>query len=302
MNILVSLDDNYLEQLLVMLNSLFKNNPKEKFTIFLLYGSLSNNSICIIRRFVEKRHHCLIDTKVNGSLFSNALKRAHTSIETYYRLLASYILDSKVKKILYLDPDMIVMGSLKSMYDIDLCDKCFAAVPDYGINELYKEHKRHIGMPSKCKYVNAGMLLMNLERIREKMTMDQLGDFLNKNIVRFKLQDQDVINSYFYNEIKYLPKWYNEDVWYHGNCDVLTYPIRKFIPIKKTMIIHYMGSEYKPWRKEGYGGKGIRDYLRYCNICEALSIKRMVLHNYKHWNKSYLRILVRQLNGEELCK
>ena len=45
MNILVTLNSNYLRPLKVMLKSLFLNNPGEKFTIYLMHSSLTDDEL-----------------------------------------------------------------------------------------------------------------------------------------------------------------------------------------------------------------------------------------------------------------
>ena len=301
MNVLVSIDNNYMEQLIVMLNSLFIHN-KCKIEIYLMYGSLTKSAISKISTFVSKKGNRIHTIKVEEGLFKNSPKRSHTSIETYYRLLAFQILEEHVEKILYLDPDIIVTGSLKQLYATDLSERCFAGVPDYGINKLYPVQKRSIGMPMKYQYVNAGMLLMNLKLIRQKITIEKLFTFIEKNGNRFKLQDQDVINAYFYKDIIYIPAKYNQDIWYHNFFDIITYPLRQFIPINTPIVIHYMGSEYKPWKKNGFGGKRIKEYQQYCAIEEVSYLREQVKKNSKNWARNYMSILKRYVNGEDLCK
>ena len=56
MNILVTVDSNYISPLKVMLKSLFINNIEEEFTIYLLYSRLKDNELDDLKSFVSKHY------------------------------------------------------------------------------------------------------------------------------------------------------------------------------------------------------------------------------------------------------
>lgn len=303
MNILISLDDNYVEQAITMLRSLFINNPNEHFCVYLLYNKLSDDGVKKLRAFIEKENHEFVNIKIHEDVFLSAPKREHTSIETYFRILAFKFLDNSVKRILYLDLDMIITGSLHNVYSIDMCNKCIAGVPDYGTNHIYYRRKRTLGIPNEYQYINAGMLLMNLDRIREITTSEQVISFFLQNMKYYRLQDQDFINAFFYKEIIYLPDSYNKDVWYHSYWDIIRESLNHYFNFSKLpIVIHYMGAEYKPWRRNGYGGKWVREYLKYSYCRECAELHNQVVKNNKKWFKNYILVLKRFVMGEDLCK
>jgi lipopolysaccharide biosynthesis glycosyltransferase len=52
MNILVTLDSNYVKPLTVMLKSLFLNNDGERFTIYLLHSRLNSEELNSLNSFI----------------------------------------------------------------------------------------------------------------------------------------------------------------------------------------------------------------------------------------------------------
>ncbi len=53
MNILVTLNAHYLKPLLVMLKSLFYNNPGECFTIYLMHSSIPDDEIRRLQEYIH---------------------------------------------------------------------------------------------------------------------------------------------------------------------------------------------------------------------------------------------------------
>lgn len=301
-NILVAFDDNYIEQAIVMLRSVFFNN-KGKFKIYLLYSNLSSQNLKKISDFIKKSQHKFCPISVDQSIFEKAPKRNHTSIETYFRILAFEILDKDVDRIVYLDPDMIITDSLDYLYKIDMENYSIAGVPDYGINNIYIGDKICLGLSKKDKYINAGLLVMNIKRIRENCSTNEIFKYFDKNNERFHLQDQDFINAYFKDEILYLPEKFNYDVWYKTFWELLFEPIKRKIGIlQKPAVIHYMGGEYKPWSNEGYGGKWLNEYIKYCKGDDTTNLYNKVKNNYYKWYKNYGKIFMKYISGKELCK
>lgn len=54
----------------------------------------------------------------------------------YYRLLASHILPASLKRVLYLDPDILVINPLRPLWDLDLQGNVFAAASHIGVVDV----------------------------------------------------------------------------------------------------------------------------------------------------------------------
>lgn len=290
MNILLSVNNAYVQQLIVLCNSLFINNKNSSFHIYLLHSELTNQNQTMIADFMHRNKASITIIKVNGELFRQAPEREGISMETYYRLLAFEILGKDLKRILYLDVDMIVTGSIRTLYNWNIKNKMFAAVPDQGTMNRTRNHGERLGMVRGEKYVNAGVLLINLDEMRRKTTLDEIFTYIQDKKKSLRFQDQDVINGLFHDEIIYLPARYNKAALYTGFKDLITYPIRWILGLDRPKgIIHYMGPQLKPWRCQGYGNKYFYTYYQYCNVKECKELRIQIESNKRNRIKSYIK-------------
>ena len=136
MNILVAINRQYISKLEVLLESIFTNNSIET-NVYLLHSELDDTDVMRLQDFCKKKtddlniHKKLNVILVEGSIFSDVkISIPGLSIETYYRLLAAEILPPDIDRILYLDADIIVDGSLEEFYNIDFCGNAAAVCAD----------------------------------------------------------------------------------------------------------------------------------------------------------------------------
>jgi lipopolysaccharide biosynthesis glycosyltransferase len=246
----------------VMLKSMFFNNPDETFRVFVMHSSLTPQEIENLQRYVEKDGHQLHELKVTDDYFQDAPVLKHWTKEMYYRLLAFKFLPESLDRILYLDPDILVINELRSLYDEDMTGYLFgAAYHDIAkIKELNKIRLKAYEMEA---YYNSGVLLMNLKEQRERMKEEDIYQFVEENKKRLVLPDQDILNGLYSQEIKDI-----EEVRY--NYDARFYSYYKLASkgevdvdyvIHHTSIIHFCGKR-KPWLKN-YTGKFHSLYKHY---------------------------------------
>lgn len=160
----------------------------------------------------------------------------YISVETYYRYIIADIAPN-LNKALYLDADLVVNGNLNELYDIDLENNYCAGVKDKFIEET--DYKNTLGLSPNETYINAGVLLLNLSRMRKDNVSEKLLSNTNKLAEQIEYQDQDIINITFRGQIKEVDSRYN-----FASSNV----IREKSKIKEAMIIHYTGP-IKPWNK-----------------------------------------------------
>ncbi|MDU0893758.1 MAG: glycosyltransferase, partial [Anaerococcus sp.] len=128
MNILVSCDTNYIKPLKTMFYSLFLTN-KTNIDIYIMHSSISDENIKLLEDFVKEQSNNkarLINVRVEDE-FSGALTTFYYTSEMYYRLLAYKYLPEDLDRVLYLDPDILVLNSLETLYKSDFCDNLFMA-------------------------------------------------------------------------------------------------------------------------------------------------------------------------------
>ena len=261
-NLLVTLDSKYIRPLKVMLASMFINNPGEDFHVYLVHSSIKDDETADIGQFVDSYGQKLSIIKIDNSYFQDAPVVLHYSKEMYYRLLAYKFLPDELERILYLDPDILVLNPVRKFYETDLEGYLYAAayhnvIAVKGINQLRL-------YPYKINaYINSGVLLMNLVLQRDLVDEEAIYTFIEKNRAKLIMPDQDIINALYADKIKCMDeKIYNYDTRFYNYYKVMTNNRcdMDFI-IWNTVFLHFCGKK-KPWRK-GYSGKFHSLYKHY---------------------------------------
>lgn len=183
-----------------------------------------------------------------GQVFKNVFLRLDfIKSSTYFRLLIPDIVETE--KCLYLDYDTIVCVDLQELFDVDLRDYYIAGVkaPSYQLKHEKESYCAQAKLKDLTQYVNAGVLLMNLKKMREDKVTEQFLKLLPCNMLS---QDQDIINSVCYGKIAYLPFCYNVMTkyanWNVGEYNNLFTYEELVDAWNQPKIIHY-ADRIKPW-------------------------------------------------------
>ena len=121
MNLLLTLDENYLPPCKVMLCSFFASNPNETdVTVYLLHSAIPGDKLEELAGFCSLFGAKLRPITVDTALFENAPTSKRYPKEMYYRLLSPLILPQEVERVLYLDPDMLIINPLRPLLELNL--------------------------------------------------------------------------------------------------------------------------------------------------------------------------------------
>ena len=237
MNVLIATNSEYVMPSRVMFHSLLKNAPCPV-RLFVFYRELSEAEMDTLRRDAEESGHAevrfiAVDRK---DLTEGPRRLRWISVETYYRLLAQELLPEDVDRVLYLDCDLIVRGSLEEFYHQDLEGNLMAACSSQKADEELPEGEPDT-FPRDHRYFNAGVLLYDLKAQREAIDPSVYREIMECFGDRLSMGDQDVLNQVFYRRVKYAPTRYN----------TMVYDIETQDALNDVLILHYNGYE-KPWK------------------------------------------------------
>ena len=197
MNIMISIDSNYIIPAKVMLKSL-SVNVEEKLDIFLLYSRLNSRQIEEFSKFcTEKSNAILHPIYVEAELFREMPVNDRFPIETYFRLLALFILPENIERILWLDADMIIKSDITRFYRTDMGNTSIAVMKDQGSAIIIDECHERLHLQDDSVYFNAGVILFNLDKIRKHWSKEALCEWMNKIQYRLDYLDQDILNLIF---------------------------------------------------------------------------------------------------------
>lgn len=236
--IFFAVDDAYIPLLEVTVQSLVETkNEKDIYRIRILYTNVNEKNKKEIMKYSKDnvKIEFVNVQKELERLQGKLLVRDYYSNATYYRILIPNIY-KQYDKVIYLDADIVILEDIAELYKINMEDSLLAGVPEPWFeqyNEFQEYAEKIIGVTNYKKYINVGVLLMNLKELR---AMDFENVFLNLlDVVKYTfLQDEDYINRICRGKIKYIdPSW--------NVCGYL-------YNAPNPKIIHY--TLFKPWQKK----------------------------------------------------
>lgn len=232
-NIALATDDNYAKYCSTVMISVIENKRLEDEISFHIMHSddLNNDNIEKMKKIGDVNFYY-----VDKNIFTPYFKNMNNlwSVATLYRLKIATILNH-IDKVIYLDCDTLVLNSLHELYEENMQDNILYGIRDYCCEASMKRNN----IPDKYFYFNAGVLMINLQKMREENIEDKLFDFLVKNWEHLDFGDQDVLNSVLYTRTKEVERKYN----YIVPAIILKEKEKDLNPT----IAHYAG--VKPWEK-----------------------------------------------------
>ncbi len=263
MNILVTLDSNYIEQLAVMLTSLIKSNPGEKFDVYVAHSSMDEEDFNLINGSVDTDVCNILNVKIPQDMFDDAPTTDRYPKEMYYRIFAAQFLPLNLDKILYLDPDLVIINSIEELYVMNLGSNFFAAASHVD-KSLKKINEIRLDMPEDSTYINSGVMLLNLPQLRKNQRAQEVYDYIEEKKLFFVLPDQDILNGVYGDKTVHLDALrYNLSdrflTFYNANPKNLGSRKDMRWIAHNTSIIHYCGRN-KPWKSNYRGDLGVFYY------------------------------------------
>jgi len=256
-HILVTLDRNYLKVLSVMLYSLSQSDPEGVYTVYVVNNTLTEEDFASLSALLPRTE--LVNVRVPEDLLQNAPVSDRYPTEMYYRLFAARYLPQQLERILYLDPDLVVLHSLRSLYQIDFDSKLFAAASHIESRTFRELNRRRLHLSEHAKYLNSGVMMMNLALLR-KESPQTIIDYIQSHKATLLLPDQDVLNALYADRTVPLdPMVYNLGEKYLRLKNLHLPPQEKLTldwVRSNTAIVHYYGRN-KPWKEHYRGSLGI---------------------------------------------
>lgn len=264
LSILVTLNEHYLPQLEVMLTSLHASNPGENVSVWLIHRSLTSEQLARLERRCGLLGFSLHPVTADARLFADAPLTRQYPQEMYYRLLAAQLLPEEMHRVIYLDPDILVINPLRPLWELDLAGNLFAAAAHTGKTELANSVNQ-VRLGTDHDYFNSGVLLMDLDAGRRWINPETLFDFTRQHARELLFPDQDLLNMLYGSLV--LPL--DDAVWNYDARNFNNYYLRSGGDcdmdwvFAHTAVLHFCGKA-KPW-KPGYRrrfGPLYRHYMR----------------------------------------
>ena len=262
--ILTTLDQNYIPQLRVMLTSMHINNFDEKISLILLHSGIPNENLADIQQQCQRYGYSFLPITVDDILFQNAPATKQYPKEMYYRLLAPHIIPEEIKRVIYLDPDTLVINPIRPLWETNLMGNLFAAAAHTGKTELANSVNQ-LRLGTEEDYYNSGVLLIDLEGGRRQINPEEIFQFVDQHRLELILPDQDVLNALYSEKILAV----DDAIWNYDARNFSNYLVRsggvcdmQWV-MEHTVILHFCGKQ-KPWKPKYIHRFGIlyRHYMQ----------------------------------------
>ncbi len=287
MNILVCVDDNYILILQDMLLSLSFYN--KNLNIYLIYSNIKKENLEKLDNYIKtNKIGKLISIKFNLDI-NFPIKIDYISKETYYRLYAPYILPNDIDRILYLDSDIICRGNILDFYNTDFDNNIIVGIENFDASN-YKYNIR-LELEKDNKYINAGVLLINVNKYKKQFKVEDFNNFISKNSNILDYQDQDVINTMFYKKIKTTNNNYNFQI-----TNIIGY---EYNPI----LVHYT-HKIKPWNENYNYPNKAKYYYEFLEKKNVNLLNNLIIKQKENYDKNtiILSIIVPVFNVDKYLK
>ncbi len=272
--IFFSVDDNYAPFLATALNSAVKNSSEDRvYRAIILYQDLSAENIAGLSRLAADNFRIDFVAMREGmetitDRLSNRLRFDRFTLTIYFRLFIPRMFPQYDKGI-YVDSDIVLLGDIAELFDTDIGDNLIGACSDLSIQDIpvlvnYVENA--VGVP-RNDYINSGVLLMNLKKLREVGLDRRFLQLLNKYHFDSVAPDQDYINALCHGKIHYL-----SSAW-----DAMPNENRE--PQEDARLVHY-NLYSKPWY-----GEGVQYEEHFWKYADDSGFIERILEHRENWSE-----------------
>jgi lipopolysaccharide biosynthesis glycosyltransferase len=244
---LICTDNAYLQHSAVCLLSLLANNPDLFFDIVVVRRPIVKLDEEKLRRSLARflNHSLKFRVFIPPPGVSLPLNpRAHYTVDSWSRLWVEEFFADDVERILYLDGDIVVVGSITPLWRIDLDGQVLGAVDIPGA----QVGVQRLGLRVEDGYFNAGVLLIDLKQWRETRILDTLLNYISAHPEQMVYTlDQDALNACLHGRKKRLdPRW--NLVWtFFQDRDPVPLTGAEIEAVKREACIIHFNVSPKPW-------------------------------------------------------
>jgi lipopolysaccharide biosynthesis glycosyltransferase len=239
-NVAFGIDRNYIPQLCVAMHSIEARNKNNPLRFFVFHDGIDAAGIAQVvtqRAAVEWIEIC------DSVLLGLDAHRPSMSRATYFRLMIPQFMPPDVDRAIYLDSDLILQGDIAELWNFNLGGHALGAIVDAGLSSI--DFAARYNLPSAGQYFNAGVLLLDVKKLREERTFDHTIDLLANNT--YDYDDQDALNISFWNRwTKIPPDWNFQRNFLYEKFASWTALTRS---APRPKIIHFTDA-IKPWRRD----------------------------------------------------
>ncbi len=293
-NVAYAFDTNYHYITHVSMKSIMLSQNRDTFIIFhiLVSSKIKDEEKKIIDKICQIHRNCEIKYFQMGERYKEINTKGYIQWSTamFYRLRLPELLPNE-KRILYLDCDTIIYKDLTKIYNYDIEGNYFTGM-------LEPRDLSYLGKNVK-NYINTGVMLFNLEELRNGNVSKKLEEFLIKYNFKLLFPVNDSVNTVCHQKNGYFPPEYVQ--WGFCNEEFVNKYINELqIKIDKNEVLkaykdpyiyHLIGYRYKPWNgiPNYYGTVCIDPIVRFYQMAKKTEYYYDIIKQFKIYEKSLIK-------------
>lgn len=234
-------NETYVHGVAVALASTLLHAPRDvKCRVYVLDGGIRDHSWRKLEKTIAAlpRDCELIRLRPNLQTYAGLPQDWGSSVMTYARLALPQMVEEP--RILYVDADLMVQADWTALWETELGDAIIAAAPDVITKTLGGEKLdlEKFKLDGAVPYLQAGFLLMDLNKWRDFGVSEKVICYLRENPDHCCFWDQSAINVVLYQRWKMLAREWNTPAWWADqgieDCSI------------DAPVLHFVGP-HKPW-------------------------------------------------------
>ena len=227
--VMLTFDDGYIDQSINLMMSLVKNQ------------TTGISFVCACLNLSDENIAKLLKLGIGVKIYTyEMLKSMNTgrwSPNILLRLFSPWLFED-IDKLLYLDSDVLCIGNVGDLFDMDVDYVAMCNEISGNISESREAIYRN-QYPTQI-YCNSGVVVINTERIRREYALQEIFDSCCYSCEHYPYMDQDFLNVFFAGKINYINGFrYNFQAY-----ELLDSVLYKKA-LKQSRLIHF--SCGKPW-------------------------------------------------------
>lgn len=247
-----------------VINNLVVVCPNVMFRVHLIIDCNEGQQIALAKKFsalsknievVAYSGNILDNIILNKCILSNKQILLHDTKCIYYKLFIHRFVSNSISRILYLDYDVYIQDSkILDLFSEDIGRFYLAGAIDPLTNKENYVQTKLTGTYATKDYINTGVMMLNLDKLRGDVELDnQIVSFINNIPEEFLSSwyyDQTIINLFMHRKIKHVSYIYNFIINdYEHYLNLANKRIHKNIVSLMNDVAVFQYIENKPWDK-----------------------------------------------------
>lgn len=217
MDIMISINREYMKYACVMLLSLKQHHQGILLSVYILHNELTDEDFMKMDEVIGPEGIELIPVFIPEGTVKD-FQIGDWPEAAAYRLLVTDLFAGSLERIMHLDVDILITGDISEFYNTPFEDHYLVACDDFLADEVRRRKCREFGKDENEPFFNSGVLLFNIPKLSsDGFCYAVYADILKKYPnIKIEYPDQDMLNLLFNDKTKYMDRIkYNYAPYYY---------------------------------------------------------------------------------------